>query len=57
VRGLVATAFTHPDSRAGDQISIPMSRSRTRSHTSTGSWLDWRASGEEDDGEASLGLT
>ena len=46
-RGLVATAFTHPDSRAGDQISIPMSRSRTRSSPLTASWLDWRASGSK----------
>jgi TrwC relaxase len=36
VRGLVATAFTHRDSRAGDPISIPTSRSRTRCTPSTG---------------------
>jgi hypothetical protein len=57
VRGLVATAFTHPDSRAGDQISIPMSRSRTRVQSLDGQLVGLARLGEQDDGKASLGLT
>ena len=36
VRGLVAAAFVHRDSRAGIRICTPMSRSRTRCRPSTG---------------------
>jgi TrwC relaxase len=57
VRGLVATAFTHPDSLAGDQISIPMSRSRTRVQSLDGQLVGLARLGEQDDGKASLGLT
>jgi hypothetical protein len=57
VRGLVATAFTHPDSRAGDQISIPMWRSRTRVQSLDGQLVGLARLGEQDDGKASLGLT
>jgi hypothetical protein len=56
-RGLVATAFTHPDSRAGDQISIPMWRSRTRVQSLDGQLVGLARLGEQDDGKASLGLT
>jgi hypothetical protein len=56
-RGLVATAFTHPDSRAGDQISIPDVAVANEVQSLDGQLVGLARLGEQDDGKASLGLT